>query len=153
SLAMYPAGTFSETNDCPAQLAVGSNCHIQVLFQPGVAGWRGSTLNISTAAGYFYTYIEGLGFDIVVSLSRPSRPGRNLPGFSDIGALVPLAVNTAPPVPVSLTCVDPSGRARCWAEHSQLALSGSQQIRILAARTSSHSNASRRGIRLFIKAP
>lgn len=37
-IAIQPAGQFTQTNDCPASLAVGSSCVFQVAFTPRIAG-------------------------------------------------------------------------------------------------------------------
>jgi len=42
------SGDFSQTNNCPASLANGSSCSIQVVFTPTAAGSRYGTLSIST---------------------------------------------------------------------------------------------------------
>ncbi len=44
------AGDFSETNNCPASLAAGSRCSINVTFKPAAAGARSAMLTISDNA-------------------------------------------------------------------------------------------------------
>jgi FG-GAP-like repeat/Abnormal spindle-like microcephaly-assoc'd, ASPM-SPD-2-Hydin len=49
-VAITISGDFHETNNCPAKLAVGSNCTIDVTFSPTVTGIRTGTLTIKDGA-------------------------------------------------------------------------------------------------------
>jgi hypothetical protein len=47
SITLSSTADFSSTNDCPASLAAGANCAINVTFTPSVAGNRSATVNIT----------------------------------------------------------------------------------------------------------
>jgi len=44
------SGAFSETNNCPSSLGVGTTCQIQVVFTPTVAGMNSGTLSVTDNA-------------------------------------------------------------------------------------------------------
>jgi hypothetical protein len=46
-ITLSSATDFSSTNNCPASLAAGANCAINVAFTPSVAGNRSATVNIT----------------------------------------------------------------------------------------------------------
>jgi hypothetical protein len=50
SLAGTSAKYFAQTNNCPATLAAGASCTIDVTFAPTVAGSKSAQLRIATSA-------------------------------------------------------------------------------------------------------
>lgn len=54
---------FTETNDCPGNLAPGSNCKIEVTFTPAITGLRLGTIIVSgsDAAGPRFLVLTGTG--------------------------------------------------------------------------------------------
>lgn len=74
------SGDFSQTNNCPASLAVGSSCIIQVTFDPTATGPRNGAVSItnnSVPVLHGFT-MSGTGVDPLTvspaSLSFPSEP-------------------------------------------------------------------------------
>lgn len=68
------SGDYSQTNNCPASLAVGSNCAIQVTFTPVAAGTRNGSLFINDN-GSFSGHTVGLigsGLGPLISLNPSS---------------------------------------------------------------------------------
>lgn len=47
--SIVPTGDYSETNNCPASLAPGSSCTVNVTFKPTAAGTRTGSLTITTS--------------------------------------------------------------------------------------------------------
>jgi len=44
------AGQFAQTNNCPATLAVGASCTVNVTFRPTTTGGKSATLNVNVAS-------------------------------------------------------------------------------------------------------
>ena len=68
------SGDYSQTNNCPASLAVGSNCAIQVTFTPTAAGTRNGSLFINdngSFSGHTVSLI-GSGLGPLISLNPSS---------------------------------------------------------------------------------
>lgn len=65
------SGDYSQTNNCPASLATGSNCTVQVTFTPVAPGARPGTLTIpdNGAAGGHSVALAGVGLGPLVSLN------------------------------------------------------------------------------------
>lgn len=91
------AADFTETNNCPANLAVnppGNSCTVQVTFSPSAVGNRTATISVAdNAAGNPHTItLAGLGTQPLVSLK---------PTSVDLGGW--LSGSSSPAVPITLT--------------------------------------------------
>ena len=88
------SGDFSQTNNCPASLATGSNCVVQVTFNPILAGTRGGTLVIDDngSLGGHSISLSGTGLGPAFTLA----PGSLSFGTVAVGA-------TATPQSIALT--------------------------------------------------
>ena len=77
---------FAQSNTCPASLAGGANCAIQVTFTPTVSGSRSGTVTISDSdpTGTQVVTLSGTGTGPVVSLAQTSLAfgNQNLNGTS-----------------------------------------------------------------------
>lgn len=68
------AGDYSQTNNCPASVAVGSNCTVQVTFTPSAPGTRNGTLYIGdngSFGGHTVT-LTGSGLGPLLTLNPAS---------------------------------------------------------------------------------
>ena len=67
-------GDYSQTNNCPASLAVGSNCAIQVTFTPTAAGTRNGSLFINDNGSFsgHTVSLVGSGLGPLISLNPSS---------------------------------------------------------------------------------
>jgi Abnormal spindle-like microcephaly-assoc'd, ASPM-SPD-2-Hydin len=54
-------GPFSATNKCPASLAAGASCSINVYFSPQATGAAGGQLHVPTGAGSIVVALDGTG--------------------------------------------------------------------------------------------
>jgi hypothetical protein len=61
------APAFKQTNNCPAILAVGASCSINVTFKPQTIGSKSATLKISDAAGMQSVALSGTGMALSAS--------------------------------------------------------------------------------------
>ena len=52
---------FAQTNTCPAVLAVGASCTIDVTFKPNATGTRSATLSLNDGAGTQTVALSGAG--------------------------------------------------------------------------------------------
>lgn len=59
--AVTAAGQFSAVHNCPAQLAAGSSCTVNVTFQPTVMGAASGTLAVATNGGTQMVSLGGTG--------------------------------------------------------------------------------------------
>lgn len=68
------SGDYAQTNNCPASLATGSNCTINVTFTPVAAGARTGTLTIpdNGASGGHSVALAGVGLGPLISLNPSS---------------------------------------------------------------------------------
>ncbi|KWU26400.1 choice-of-anchor D domain-containing protein [Burkholderia cenocepacia] len=62
-------GQFTAQQDCPAQLAVGASCHINVAFLPSSMGATTGTLSMVTGDGTHIVTLTGTGLLAVASVS------------------------------------------------------------------------------------
>jgi hypothetical protein len=69
---------FSETNNCPAVLAPGASCQIQVFFKPSVTGYFYSSITFPYGDPYAQSSgsVWGISFDVSMVMNRPVRPSR-----------------------------------------------------------------------------
>jgi hypothetical protein len=74
NIAFSGSGDYSQTNTCPATLAIASNCAISVTFTPGAVGARNGTLLVSdnTAASPHQVALSGIGSGPAVTFNPPS---------------------------------------------------------------------------------
>jgi len=63
---------FSQTNNCPASLAVGGTCTVNVAFAPTAVGNQTGTLTVTTAAGSYSTSLAGTGLQAILVASPTS---------------------------------------------------------------------------------
>ncbi|HVI08183.1 MAG TPA: choice-of-anchor D domain-containing protein, partial [Candidatus Binatia bacterium] len=63
------SGDFSQTNNCPATLAISGQCTIQVTFTPALAGTRTGTITLIDGAGTQAVALSGNGSAAGISLS------------------------------------------------------------------------------------
>ncbi len=86
-------GDFAQTNNCGTSLAVNSNCSVNVVFKPTVAGSRAGTLTItSNATGITSIALTGTGVVPDFSLA----PAANATVTVAAGASASLTLNIAP---------------------------------------------------------
>lgn len=73
------SGEFAQSNNCPVSLDPGGFCSVNVEFAPSGIGARNGLLVITSNApdSPRSVALTGNGFDIAISLSRPSRPKRS----------------------------------------------------------------------------
>lgn len=107
------SGDFSQTNRCPAALAAGSSCSINVTFTPTASGTRNGSLTFTdNAANSPQTVpLSGMGSDFGLSTSLTSitvRSGSTAAyqlTVSSIGGAFPNAVNlSCGALPAGATC-------------------------------------------------
>src|SRR5437588_9921613 len=58
------SGNFSQTNNCPAQLVITTNCAINIKFRPTSVGAKAGTLTISDDAGTQTVTLSGTGTNV-----------------------------------------------------------------------------------------
>ncbi len=85
------ANSFSQTNNCPATLAGGANCTINVTFTPSVGGSLAANLSVSDTAP---------GSPQVISLTGT---GVSAVTLAPAGLSFPLQINTTSSAPQSIT--------------------------------------------------
>lgn len=68
------SGDFTQTNTCPASLAVGSSCAIQVTFHPTAIGTRSGSLSVSSNSSppVVSDFVTGTGVNPAISVSPTS---------------------------------------------------------------------------------
>jgi hypothetical protein len=73
------ANLFTQTNDCPASLAVNSNCTINVVFEPTASGQYSANLNVTdNAAGSPQVVsLSGVGVQPNAVITSPNPPQLN----------------------------------------------------------------------------
>ena len=88
-------GDFSQTNNCPATLAIGGSCTVNVVFTPTVAGARTGTLSVIDSAanspqtaglsGKGVAVLTSIGVTVNGAQNPPSRPGPPPPPGAPLG--------------------------------------------------------------------
>lgn len=102
-------GDFTQTNTCPASLAPGASCAIQVRFAPTGVGTRTGTLRVTdTAPGSPHVAnLSGTGRGPLASLSPVSLDfGGHRPGFASPARTVTLSNTGTGPMAISSVSVD-----------------------------------------------
>lgn len=68
--------SFTQTNDCPASLAPGASCTIQVVFVPQAAGFVDDNVTVQTSIGTGTIFVSGTGAVACAAQSQTfSTPG------------------------------------------------------------------------------
>lgn len=100
-------GPFSQTSNCPATLAVGANCVIDVVFTPNKSGTQTGTLSVSSNAGDPQT-VTLTGVGTVVSFSPASIAFGSL-AVGSTSAPQPLTMTNVGPTSLNITNIFISG--------------------------------------------
>ena len=113
------AADFAQTNNCPASLAVGSNCTANLTFTPGVLGIRNAQFNVaSNAAGSPATAaLTGNGLDFVIT----TPPGAPTSATIVTGETITFPVsinNTGAPTTITLGCTTNAPASTCTVQPS-----------------------------------
>ncbi|MCU1286718.1 MAG: hypothetical protein JWO13_3068 [Acidobacteriales bacterium] len=115
---------FTVTNNCAATLAPATSCDINVRFAPSEFGAKSAALVVTTDANTLSVPITGNGFDIVLSLIRPTRASRGAVPQAISSPLQLTALGASSPVEVSCsagaayTCSATPNRLRLGANTS-----------------------------------
>ncbi len=107
------AGDFSQTNNCPGNLAAGSNCSIQVTFTPTSSGSRTGTLTITDNGSNSpqAASLSGTGADF--SLTTTGGSDTIKAGSTAIYTVKVASVGGAFPNPVKLSCAGAPAESEC----------------------------------------
>ena len=108
SITASPASTFSQTNDCPAELNPGTSCTISVTYTASTVQDYGSvTIVHDPNMTQDYAFLEGFGTSSAVVASTPTVDfGSQFVGGAPLARMVNLTNST--PYPASITGVNTS---------------------------------------------
>src|SRR5579862_1469572 len=113
------AGDYKQTNNCPASLAAGSACTLNVAFTPTVKGTRNGSLTITDNSGSPQTVsLSGTGSDF--SLTSSTKQDTIQSGATATYTLTASAVGGSFPNAVSLSCTGFPANASCSFSPSSL---------------------------------
>jgi len=111
---------FTLTHDCPAVMAVGVSCTVQLDFRPVIGGNHAGQLQVQYNSGSTQVALSGAGVDFSLALSRPRRPARGGGGNAivlDSGRKAEIEVALQMTAPAdnefNFTCAAPA-RVPCW---------------------------------------
>ena len=111
-----PFGTISVTgghqldDQCPATLAAGASCNVNVRFRPTKAGSNAAALSVvdPTTTATFAVALSGTGMETSVTPTRPSRPSRMSTASS---SATPAPITNARPQRTGRSIAQPSQKA------------------------------------------
>ncbi|HEY6290618.1 MAG TPA: choice-of-anchor D domain-containing protein, partial [Terriglobia bacterium] len=102
---------FSQTNNCPASLAVGSSCAITVTFAPTTGGTQNADLTISGVASNGPVPLSGAGSNF--SLSSPTNSSETVAAGGAATYTITLSPTGGFHQSVSLTCSTTAPAGSC----------------------------------------
>jgi hypothetical protein len=119
------AGDFSQTNNCPASLAVGANCQINIIFVPTATDVRNASLSITDNATNSpqMASLTGVGQDF--SLAPGSQTTATVSPGQSASYTVAVAPSGGFNQTVTLSCSGAPAHSTCSMSPSSVTLSGS----------------------------
>ena len=129
------SGDFSQTNNCPASLAVGANCQIDITFAPTAADVRNASLSVTdNATGNPQTAsLTGVGQDF--SLAPRSQTTATVSPGQSASYMVGVVPSGGFDQTVTLTCSGAPAHSTCFVSPSSVMLSGSATTAIVTVTT------------------
>jgi hypothetical protein len=105
-------GDYRQTNNCPASLAAGSSCTVNIVFTPTTTGTRGGTLTITDSTGNPQT-VTLSGTSANFSLTSSTNANTIQPGSSATYTLTASAVGGSFVDAISFSCSGLPANATC----------------------------------------
>ena len=120
------SGDFSETNNCGASLAAGTNCAIQVIFKPTAGGNRSGTLTVAdSAAGSPQTLsLTGAGQDFSIQAAANSSTSATVTTGQTATYTLTLSPEGGFSQPISISCSGAPAESICAASPAAPTLTG-----------------------------
>ncbi|MGB7846165.1 MAG: choice-of-anchor D domain-containing protein, partial [Candidatus Acidiferrum sp.] len=137
------ASDFRQTNTCPASLAGGTSCQVQVTFRPSMAGAESATLTVIDDSGGVQgstqtAVLSGTGQDFTVSAYGTATSVAAGGTATDALQVSPAGGFNGT---VSLTCSGAPSKSTCSVMPSSLTLDGVNSVTpMLRVTTTAHSN-------------
>jgi hypothetical protein len=131
-LSIARAGSYAETNTCPASLSAGANCTISVTFSPLGAGSQSGTITLTdNAANSPQTIpLSGTGIDFALSSTTTSQ---SVSAGQTANYSLTLSPEDGFSQTVNLACTGAPTLATCTLSPSQEALSGTASATVAVA--------------------